>query len=74
MIKCVCVGFGYNGFVTKMQLFPMNGYYKTNIISCVGHPRFYYRAMVKAPALYYRSLGIASTLQRMGNILSRPYC
>jgi hypothetical protein len=29
--------------------------------------------MVKALALYYRSLGIAPTLFRMGNILGRPY-
>ena len=38
----VCVlggGFGSNSFVTKAQLFPMDGYYKMNIISSVGHPR-----------------------------------
>jgi hypothetical protein len=32
-------GFGSNGFVTKVQLFPMDGHYRTNIISGVGHPR-----------------------------------
>jgi hypothetical protein len=31
-------------------------------------------AMVGALTLYYRSLGIASTLLRKGNILDRPYC
>jgi hypothetical protein len=39
MIKCVCRGFGSNGFVTKAQPFPMDGHYKTNIISNVGHQR-----------------------------------
>jgi hypothetical protein len=32
-------GFGSNGFVTKVQHFPMDGYYRTNIISGVGHLR-----------------------------------
>jgi hypothetical protein len=32
-------GFGSNGFVTKMQPFPMYGHYRTDIISCVGHLR-----------------------------------
>jgi hypothetical protein len=32
-------GFGSNGFVTKVQLFLMDGHYKTDIISGVGHPR-----------------------------------
>jgi hypothetical protein len=31
-------------------------------------------AMAGALALYYRSLGTASTLLRMGNISGRPYC
>ena len=35
----VCVGFGSNGFVTKTQPFPMDGHYRTDIISSVGHPR-----------------------------------
>ena len=83
----VCVGgrgFGSNGFVTKMQPFPMDGHYKTNIISNVGHPRsdsvvplvlrMIRCVMVGVPALYYRSLGTASTLLRMGNISSRSYC
>jgi hypothetical protein len=39
MVKCVYVGFGSNGFLTKAQPFPMNGHYRTNIISGVGHPR-----------------------------------
>jgi hypothetical protein len=39
MVKCVCVGFGSNGFVTKMQSFPMDGHYRTDIISNVGHLR-----------------------------------
>ena len=38
---CVCYmrGFGYNGCVTMVQPFPMNGHYKTGIISGVGYPR-----------------------------------
>jgi hypothetical protein len=31
-------------------------------------------AMARALTLYYRSLGTASTLLRMGNIPGRPYC
>ena len=32
-------GFGSNGFMTKVQSFPMSGYYRTDIISSVGHPK-----------------------------------
>jgi hypothetical protein len=39
MVKCMCVGFGSNGFMNKVQPFPMNGHYKTDIISGVGHSR-----------------------------------
>jgi hypothetical protein len=41
MVKCVCVceSFRSNGFVTKAQLFPMDGHYRMNIINGVGHPR-----------------------------------
>jgi hypothetical protein len=42
MVKCVRGGgggFEYNGFVTKVQPFPMDGHYSTNIISGVAHPR-----------------------------------
>jgi hypothetical protein len=36
---CVCRGFGSNGFVTKAQPFPMDGHYRTDIISGVGYSR-----------------------------------
>jgi hypothetical protein len=37
---CVLYGaFASNGFVTKVQPFPMDGHYRTDIISSVGHPR-----------------------------------
>ena len=39
MVKYVCVGFESIGFVTKTQPFPMDGHYKTDIISGVGPPR-----------------------------------
>jgi hypothetical protein len=32
-------GFRSNGFVTKAQLFPIDGHYRTNIICGVGHLR-----------------------------------
>ena len=32
-------GFGSNGFMTKVQSFPMDGHYRMDIISSVGHPR-----------------------------------
>jgi hypothetical protein len=38
MVKCV-YGFGSNGFVSKGQSFPMDGHYRTDIISSVGHLR-----------------------------------
>ena len=37
---CVLYGcIGSNGFVTKVQPFPMVGHYRTDFISGVGHPR-----------------------------------
>jgi hypothetical protein len=41
MVMCVYVlgGFGSNCFVTKVQPFPMDGHYRTDIISGVGHSR-----------------------------------
>jgi hypothetical protein len=38
----VCVlyeGFGSNGFVTKVQPFPMVGHYRIDVISSVGYLR-----------------------------------
>jgi hypothetical protein len=35
----MCVGFGSNSFVTKMQSFPLDGHYRIDIISGVGLPR-----------------------------------
>jgi hypothetical protein len=84
MVKCVYVGFGSDGFMIKTQPFSMDGYYRTNIISSVGHLRSdsvvplvlcsIFCAMTGAPALYYMSLGTESTLLRMGNIPDRSYC
>jgi hypothetical protein len=39
IIKCVCVDFGSIGYMTKIQSFLMDGHYRTDIISGVGHPR-----------------------------------
>ena len=36
---CVWRGFGSNGFMTKIQPFPMDCHYRTDVISGVGHPR-----------------------------------
>jgi hypothetical protein len=87
---CVCVGggggggFGSIGFMIKMQSFPIDCHYTTDVISDVGHPRsdsvvplvlcMVCYVMAGAPVLYYRFLGTVSTLLRMGNISSRPYC
>ena len=91
MVKCACVDFGSNSFMTKTEPFPMDGHYSTNIINGVSHsrsdsvvPLVLYTvvvqwlghqrcAMAGAPALYDKSLRIASTLLRRGNILGRPY-
>jgi hypothetical protein len=80
---CVCVwgaggggggegGSESNGFVTKMQPFPMDNHFRTNVICGVGRPRSdsvmplvlhtVCYAMAGAPTLYYRSLGTASIL------------
>ena len=60
---CLCVGFGSNGFVTKTLSFPMDGHYRMDIISGVGHSRSdsvvlqvlrtVCYVMAGAPALYY---------------------
>jgi hypothetical protein len=81
---CACGGFGSNGFVTKMQPFPMDGHYRTDVISGVGHLRLdsvvplvlrtVYCAMSRASALYYKSLGTTSTMLRRGSISSKAYC
>jgi hypothetical protein len=82
---CVCVGALYPMVSwPMMQLFPMDGHYRTNVISGVGHPRsnlvvllvlcMVCCTMAGAPTLYYRFLGTASTLLRGGNISGRPYC
>jgi hypothetical protein len=39
MVKCVYMGFGSNGFVTKAQPFPMDCHYRTGIISAMGYPK-----------------------------------
>jgi hypothetical protein len=43
-----------------------------SIVPLMLHTVYY--VMARALALYYRSLGTASTLLRMGNISGRPYC
>jgi hypothetical protein len=68
-----------------MQPFPMDGHYRTDVISGVGNSGIelgrvasvtygMFRAIAGALPLYYRSLGIVSTLLRRGNISGRPYC
>jgi hypothetical protein len=84
MVKCVCGGFGSNDFVIKMQSFPIDGHYRMNVISGVGHPRsdsvvllvlcMVCCTMIGTLALYYRSLWIVLTLLRRDNISGRPYC
>jgi hypothetical protein len=67
--------------VTKVWPFPMNGHYKMDIISSVAEVRLGRVASVmysscaisRASVLYYKSLGIVSTLLRMGNISGRLY-
>jgi hypothetical protein len=81
---CMCGGFGSNGFVTNDEPFPMDGHYRTNVISGVGHLIFdsvvslvlhtVCCAMAGAPVLYYRFLWTASTQLGRDNISGRPYC
>jgi hypothetical protein len=77
-------GFQSNDFLTKMQPFPLDGHYMMDVINSVGHPRsnlvilLVLRTicctMVRALALYYRSLKTVSILLRICNISGRPYC
>jgi hypothetical protein len=72
-------GFGSNGFVIKMRPFSMDGHYMTDFISGVDYLRSNLVvllvlcticcAMIGAPALYYKSLEIASTLLK--RVISR---
>ena len=39
MVKCVCMGYRSNSFVTKAHPLPIDGHYRTYIISGVGYPR-----------------------------------
>jgi hypothetical protein len=65
-------GFRSDGFVIKMQSFPMDGHFRTYVISGLGHSRsdsvvpLVLRsvccAMARTLALYYRSLRTASSL------------
>jgi hypothetical protein len=66
-----------------IQSFPMDGYYRTDIISGVGHlgsnlvvPLMLCTVrcvMARASALYYKSLGTASTLLKKDNISGKLY-
>jgi hypothetical protein len=78
----VCVGgsFESNGFVTKVQPFPMDGHYRTERCGPleVGFDRatsvmYGSRAIFKTPVLYSKSLRITSTLLRRGSISGRSY-
>jgi hypothetical protein len=63
-----------NGSVTIGQT-PLVGvgYSRLNSIVLLMLHTVYY-AMVGVLALYFKSLGKASTLLRMGNISGKPYC
>jgi hypothetical protein len=68
---CAIQSFGSIGFVTLMQPFPMVRSLQ-DVISWYGPLKVGLYAMVGALALYYRSLRMASTLLRKGNISGRP--
>jgi hypothetical protein len=84
MVKCVCyTGFWIhwfrdldaiisNGSVTtrRTSLVGVSHSRSDSIMSLMLHTVCY--AMIGASTLYYRSLGMASTLLRRGNISSRP--
>jgi hypothetical protein len=86
MVKCVCyTGLWIHWFrdlgVTIPNVLVTIG--RTSLVG-VGHSRsdsivplmlcMICYAMVRALALYYRSLGTASALLRRSNISGRPYC
>jgi hypothetical protein len=85
IVKCVCYTGLWIHWFRDLDVTISNGSVTTGrtLLVGVGHSRsdsivplmlrtvFY--AMVGALTLYYRSLGIASTLLRRGNISDRPY-
>jgi hypothetical protein len=86
MVKCVCcTGLWIHWFCDPGATIP-NGSVTIGWTSLVGvghlrsnsiMPLILHTvccALAGALALYYRSLGIASTLLRRGNISSKPYC
>jgi hypothetical protein len=89
MLRTVCYAMDgalalyYRSLVIASILLRMNTTGRTSLVG-VGHSRLnsivsliirtVCYAMDGALTLYYRSLGTASTLLRMNNILSRPYC
>jgi hypothetical protein len=86
MIKCVCYTGLWIHWFCDLDATILNGSITTGWTSLVsvGHSRSdpivplmlctVCHAMAGVLALYYRSLGTASTLLRRGNISGRPYC
>jgi hypothetical protein len=86
MVKCVCYMGLWIYWFRDLDAIISNGLVTTGRTSLVGvgHSRsdsivslmlrIVCYAMVGALPLYYRSLEIASTLLRRGNISGRPYC
>jgi hypothetical protein len=85
MVKCVCYTGTWIHWLRDLGATIPNGSVtirRTSLVS-VGHSRLdsimplmlrtVCYVMARALALYYRSLGTASTLLRMGNISGRPY-
>jgi hypothetical protein len=86
MVKCVCYMRLWIHLFRDLNATIPNGSVtigQTSLVG-VGHSRSYSivplmlstvcYAMAGALALYYRSLGTALILLRMGDILGRPYC
>jgi hypothetical protein len=86
MVKCVCYTGLWIHWFHDLDATILNGSITTGRTSLVGVDHWGFDSIVPlmlrtvcytmagALALYYRSLGTASTLVRMGNILDRPYC
>jgi hypothetical protein len=67
---CMYGGFGSNGFVTKTQPFPMDGHYKTDIISGVSHPKLNSVVSLMLCTVACNGLGTDIVLQVPWNIVN----
>ena len=56
-------GFGFTGFMTKVQPFSIDGHYRTDVINGVGHPRSDSVVLLVLRTIVYNGWGISIVLR-----------